>query len=63
MARITIGFDGSEYRVPGENGSEESAYYTDDRADAVDTAGVIHGDESEIIVRRCGGIYWLGDRS
>jgi len=32
-----------EYRVPGRKGTEASAYYTDDKEDAVATAKAEHG--------------------
>jgi hypothetical protein len=32
-----------EYRVPGKKGTEASAYYTDDKEDAVATAKAEHG--------------------
>lgn len=31
-----------EYRVPGPDGREETAYYTDDRKDAIGTAVVMY---------------------
>ncbi len=33
----------NEYRVPGKKGTEASAYYTDDKQDAIDTAIAEHG--------------------
>jgi hypothetical protein len=41
---ITITHDGYDYRVPGPDGREETAYYTDDRDDACDTARVMYPD-------------------
>lgn len=35
---VTIAFDGDEYRVPGPDGREATAYYTNDLADAYLTA-------------------------
>ncbi len=47
-AKIAIRYDGEEYRVPGPDRTEAQAYYTDDRADAIDTARAIHG---QVILR------------
>ncbi len=33
----------NEYRVPGKKGTEASAYYTDDKEDAIATAKAEHG--------------------
>jgi hypothetical protein len=33
----------NEYRVPGKKGTEASAYYTDDKDDAIATAKAEHG--------------------
>lgn len=33
----------NEYRVPGKKGTEASAYYTDDKEDAILTAQAEHG--------------------
>lgn len=41
--KITIRFDGEEFRVPGPDRTEAQAYYTDDRQDAIDTARAIYG--------------------
>jgi len=38
MSHITITNDGYDYRVPAPDGREESAYYTDNKQDAIDTA-------------------------
>lgn len=38
MRRVTIAFDGDEYRVPGPDGREATAYYTNDKEDAIGTA-------------------------
>ena len=43
LAKLTITKDANgEYRVPGPNGTEAQAYYTDDKADALDTARLEH---------------------
>lgn len=42
--------DYEEYRVPGIDGNEASAYYTHDKGDAIQTAQHIHGKECEIKV-------------
>jgi len=48
---ITIRFDGEEYRVPGP-GSEEAAYYTNDAADAIDTAKTIWPKVEKFSIKR-----------
>jgi hypothetical protein len=40
---------GGEYRIPGKRDTEASAYYTDDKEDAVETAKAIHG--KDIIIK------------
>ena len=40
---ITITKNYNEYRVPGKKGTEASAYYTDDKEDAIETAKAEHG--------------------
>lgn len=35
----------NEYRVPGKSGNEASAYYTDDKDDAIATARAEHGND------------------
>ena len=40
---ITIRKKYNEYRVPGKKGTEASAYYTDDKEDAILTAMAEHG--------------------
>jgi hypothetical protein len=39
----------NEFRVPGKKGTEASAYYTDDKDDAIQTAIAEHG--KNIIIR------------
>lgn len=43
MAILQIDVVDGEFRVPGPDGREASAYYTDDRTDAVNTARHMHG--------------------
>jgi hypothetical protein len=47
MNKVNIKYSAEygEYRVPGPNNTEEQAYYTDDKQDAVDTAKVIYGKD------------------
>ena len=45
---IVVIHDGYEFRVPGPDFTEASAYYTDDRQDARDTAKAMHGDAIKI---------------
>lgn len=52
MARITIRFDGEEYRVPGPNGTEEQAYYTNDKDDAIGTARLVFGPDVVTKIKR-----------
>ena len=40
---VVITCEDGEYRVPGPDGTEAQAYYTDDRDDAVGTAKAMHG--------------------
>ena len=40
---VTIRHDGYNYRVPGPNGTEDEAHYTDDREDAWYMAIAMHG--------------------
>ncbi len=50
---ITIHFDGHEYRVPGPERNEATAYYTDDRVDALDTFQVMwQGTAAVPVIRR-----------
>ena len=43
MTTIIIRFDADgEHRVPGPDGTEAQAYYTNDRKDALDTAQLLH---------------------
>lgn len=42
---ILYNIDYEEYRVPGKNGKEASAYYTSDKRDALGTAKEIYGYE------------------
>ena len=42
----------NEYRVPGKKGTEASAYYTDDKEDAIRTARAEHGRNISIKVKR-----------
>ncbi len=50
MNTIIIRFDDTgEHRVPGPDGTEAQAYYTDDCEDAIETARSIYGQ------RVCGG--------
>jgi hypothetical protein len=51
MSTVTIRFDGEEYRVPGPDGTEAQAYYTDDRTDAMETAALEHPRATKIQVR------------
>jgi hypothetical protein len=48
IRRETLGFKSYEYKVPGVNQTEASAYYTNDKQDAVDTAIAIHGKGIDI---------------
>ncbi len=41
----------NEYRVPGKKDTEASAYYTDDKDDAITTAKAEHGDNIVIKFR------------
>jgi len=50
--KITIRFDGEEYRVPGPEGTEAQAAYTDDRADAIGTAKAVFGADVGIRFKR-----------
>ena len=63
--KIVIRFDGEEYRVPGPEGTEAQAHYTDDREDAIGTAKVVFGSDVTISFRRvdCADPdmeYWRG---
>lgn len=52
---ITITYDrwNDEYRVPGINSAREAeAYYTNDRDDALATAGHIHGHGLKIKIKK-----------
>lgn len=50
MTTVVIQRDADlEYRVPGTDGREASAYYTDDKADAIATAFAIHGTERVLL--------------
>jgi hypothetical protein len=53
MKRITITrlVDWGEFRVPGPDGTEAQAYYTDDREDAIGTARAIYGPDVRITFR------------
>lgn len=51
-ARVTVTFDGDEFRVPGPKGTEAQAYYTGDRGDAASTARHIFGEDVVIRFRR-----------
>ena len=45
--------DLGEYRVPGPEGTEVQAYYTDDLGDAIGTAKYVFGDSIMIrVIRR-----------
>jgi len=54
MKTVTITYSRtySEYRVPGADGREASAYYTDDEADAKDTARAVYGDRINLRIKR-----------
>lgn len=52
MMKVTITFDGEEYRVPGPKRTEAQAYYTDSRADAVGTARIIFGFDAAVRFKR-----------
>lgn len=42
---ITYSLAWAEYRVPGPNGTEAQACYTEDKEDAEDTARAIYGSD------------------
>ncbi len=42
MKRVVITNTDGEYRVPGPDGREATAYYTDDRADAIATCRLMY---------------------
>jgi hypothetical protein len=48
---ITKNVNYNEYRVPGKKGTEASAYYTDDKEDAINTAKAEHGKNITIKFR------------
>jgi hypothetical protein len=48
---VTIKKHYGEYRVPGKKGTEASAYYTDDKEDAILTAMAEHGKNITIKFR------------
>lgn len=63
--KIVIRFDGSEYRVPGPEGTEAQACYTDDKEDAIGTAKAVFGPNIKFSFRRvdCADPdmeYWQG---
>ena len=45
--------DTGEHRVPGPDGTEAQAYYTDDRQDAIETARSIYGPRVSLRFRFC----------
>ena len=50
---VTIKYirDYDEYRVPGANGKESTAYYTNDKQDALGTARLTYGPETSFRFR------------
>lgn len=42
--RPVVTYDGDDYRVPHPDGREASAYYTDDKEDAIRTGSLMWGD-------------------
>lgn len=54
MKKVTITYARaySEYRVPGTDGREASAAYTDEEEDAVAIAKKVHGERISVRIRR-----------
>jgi hypothetical protein len=63
--RITIKYDGEEYRVPGVSTDkaqeERESYYTDDREDAIGTGHYLHGKDVTFTIRRIPQHKTLGE--
>lgn len=50
MRKLVITLCDGEYRVPGPDGREATAYYTDDKGDALVTCADMHG-AARVVVR------------
>jgi len=60
-----IAYDGIEYRVPGPDGREETAYYTDDKEDALGIAAREYGEDilNNIKFKRVSSDWMLAQQS
>lgn len=52
MKTVTIKILDGEYQVPGRTARLEEVYFTNDRADAMATALLIHGKDITIKIKR-----------